>query len=201
MTLPRAPKAVIFDMDGLLLDSEAVYRDAMIETAQAGAIDLPQSVMHAMIGLPWVSSAKVLSGHFGDDFDTEGFRTEATRRFHLIADGGVCLKAGVVELLDHLDALALPRAICTSSAPEAVHHHIGGHGLLERFDAVIARGDYVRSKPEPEPFLVAAGRLGVDPADCLALEDSHNGVRAASSAGMMTVMVPDLLTAPGVRRP
>lgn len=182
-------------MDGLLLDSEAVYRDAMLETAAQARLDLPMAVIERMIGLPWVGSAAVLNGHYGEAFDTEAFRIDATERFHAIADAGVCLKAGVLELLDHLDALRLPRAICTSSAPEAVHHHIGGHGLLERFDTIVARGDYVRSKPEPEPFLVAAGRLGIEPQDCLALEDSHNGVRAASSAGMMTIMVPDLLQA------
>jgi HAD superfamily hydrolase (TIGR01509 family) len=195
VTLPRPPKAVIFDMDGLLIDSEAVYRDAMLATADAAKLDLPDSVIEQMIGLPWFASAKVLTEHYGEAFDTQAFRIESTRRFHEIGEVGICLKAGVIELLDHLDALTLPRAICTSSAPDQVDHHIGGHGLLARFDAIVARGDYVNSKPAPDPFLVAAARLGVDPADCLALEDSHNGVRAASSAGMMTVMVPDLLTA------
>ncbi|MEO8114567.1 MAG: HAD family hydrolase, partial [Phenylobacterium sp.] len=72
-------------------------------------------------------------------------------------------------------------------------HHIGAHGLLERFDAILASGDYPRAKPHPDPFLKAAEALGVAPEDCLALEDSHNGVRAAAAAGMMTIMVPDLL--------
>jgi beta-phosphoglucomutase-like phosphatase (HAD superfamily) len=69
-------------------------------------------------------------------------------------------------------------------------------GLLERFQIIIAQGDYVRGKPNPDPFLKAAEQLGVEPALCLALEDSYNGVRAASNAGMMTIMVPDLLAAP-----
>jgi HAD superfamily hydrolase (TIGR01509 family) len=182
-------------MDGLLIDSEAVYRDAMLETARETNLDLPDSVIEQMIGLPWYASAKVLTAHYGDDFDTHAFRIDSTRRFHEIGEAGICLKAGVIELLDHLDALALPRAICTSSAPDQVEHHIGGHGLLARFDTIVARGDYANAKPAPDPFLVAAGRLGIGAADCLALEDSHNGVRAASSAGMMTIMVPDLLTA------
>ena len=182
-------------MDGLLIDSEAVYRDAMLATAQAESFDLPEAVIGRMVGLPWYASAKVLTEHYGEAFDTHAFRIEATRRFHEIADAGVCLKAGVVELLDHLDALDMPRAICTSSAPDQVQRHIGHHGLLDRFTTIVARGDYAKAKPEPEPFIVTAGRLGIDPADCLALEDSHNGVRAASSAGMMTIMVPDLLEA------
>ena len=99
----------------------------------------------------------------------------------------------MVELLDALDAAGLPRAVATSSPHESVQQHLGRYGLLERFDSIVARGDYARGKPNPDPFLLAAERLGVAPEFCLALEDSHNGVRAAASAGMMTIMVPDLL--------
>jgi len=99
----------------------------------------------------------------------------------------------VLELLDHLDAAGLPRAIATSSRHVDVSHHLATHALGERFHAIVAQGDYARGKPHPDPYLTAAERLGVDPAACLALEDSHNGVRAAHAAGMMTIMVPDLL--------
>ena len=197
MSLPRPPRAVVFDMDGLLIDSESVYRDAMLETARAGDFHLPLDVIHRMVGLPWFSSVEVLLGHFGRDFDAEGFREEATRRFHVLTNAEVCLKAGVLEILDTLDVLGLKRAICTSSNRETAEHHIGHHGLLDRFDAIVARGDAARPKPNPDPFLLAAQRLGVTPAACLALEDSHNGIRAASSAGMMTIMVPDMLEATG----
>jgi HAD superfamily hydrolase (TIGR01509 family) len=92
-----------------------------------------------------------------------------------------------------LDELRLPRAIATSSLPHNVRHHLAAHGLIGRFHAIVAHGDYAAGKPAPDPFLMAAERLGVEPRLCLALEDSFNGVRSASSAGMMTVMVPDLL--------
>ncbi len=195
MSLPRAPRAIIFDMDGLLIDSESIYRDAMIEVAAEGQFDLPGSVIERMVGLPWANAAQALTDHYGPDFDTAAFRDDAVRRFHIVADAGVCLKAGVIELLDHLDTLALPRAVCTGSGHPAVQKHLGEHRLLDRFDAIIAHGDYARGKPDPEPFLVASQRLAIAPADCLVLEDSYNGVRAASAAGMMTVMVPDLLHA------
>ena len=97
------------------------------------------------------------------------------------------------ELLDFLDGSSLPRAIATSSRHEDVQRNLGAQGLRDRFQTVIARGDYARGKPHPEPFLKAAERLGVEPERCVALEDSYNGVRAASGAGMMTIMVPDLL--------
>jgi HAD superfamily hydrolase (TIGR01509 family) len=103
------------------------------------------------------------------------------------------LKAGVVELLDDLDALGLPRAIATSSTHASVERQLGG--MTGRFQAVVAHGDYARGKPSPDPFLTAAERLGVVPSACLGLEDSHNGVRAAHAAGLMTIMVPDLLEA------
>jgi beta-phosphoglucomutase-like phosphatase (HAD superfamily) len=74
-----------------------------------------------------------------------------------------------------------------------VKHHLAAHDLAHRFHEIVAAGDYARSKPAPDPFLKAAERLGVDPRNCLALEDSFNGVRSASAAGMMAVMVPDLL--------
>ena len=195
MSLPRAPRAIIFDMDGLLIDSESIYRDAMMEVAAEGQFELPWSVIERMVGVPWPDAVHALKAHFGQDFDTVGFRHQVEGRFHLVADAGICLKAGVLELLDYLDAIALPRAICTGSGHTAVERHMGGHGLLARFDTVVAHGDYARSKPSPDPFLATATRLGIEPVDCLVLEDSYNGVRAAAAAGMMTIMVPDLLHA------
>lgn len=193
MSLPRTPKAVVFDMDGLLVDTEVVYREAMIATALHDGRELPNELFLQLIGLSWQANAEILSAHYGAGFEPEPFRVETVRRFHELAEAEVALKAGVLEILDLLDELALPRAIATSSGRDAVNHHIGGHGLLDRFHAIMASGDYARAKPAPDPYLRAAEALGVAPQDCLALEDSHNGVRAASSAGMMTIMVPDLL--------
>lgn len=195
MSLPRQVRAVVFDMDGLLFDSESVYRDAMMATARDAGFEMPNALFLQCVGIPWAGNVTLLKAHYGEDFDTEAFRKEATRRFHVVADAEICLKAGVVEILDYLDQARLPRAVATSSRHETVQHHLGQHGLLARFDALVAQGDYARGKPAPDPFLTAADRLGIAPQDCLALEDSHNGVRAAHAAGMMTVMVPDLLDA------
>jgi len=195
MSFPRIVRAVVFDMDGLLFDSESVYRDAMMATARDAGFEMPEALFLKLVGIPWAGNVILLLEHYGADFDHEAFRKEATRRFHVVADAEICLKAGVVEILDALDSFDLPRAIATSSLPHTVEHHLGQHGLLDRFDALVAQGDYARGKPAPDPFLTAAARLGVAPGDCLALEDSHNGVRAAHAAGMMTVMVPDLLHA------
>src|SRR6202011_5385800 len=108
-------------------------------------------------------------------------------------DARLAPKLGALELLDTLDQFRLPRAIATSSFRRTVERHLTAHNLMGRFEEIVGHGDYERGKPAPDPFLKAAERLGVEPSLCLALEDSHNGVRSAPSAGMMTVMVPDLL--------
>ena len=188
-------EAVVFDMDGLLIDTERVVRDAMIDVARARGCDLPLEVFLTMVGLPDEDSRAVAVAHFGEDFDIEAFDDEVWARVEAELEVGAAVKAGVVELLDHLEAAGIPRAVATSSAHDTVERHLGRNGLLARFQTVVARGDYARGKPFADPFLVAAKRLGVAPGACLALEDSHNGVRAAHAAGMMTVMVPDLLEA------
>jgi HAD superfamily hydrolase (TIGR01509 family) len=193
MALPRPPKAVVFDMDGLLVDTETVYRDALISTAADMGQRLPFEVVQRMIGHTWPASAQVLRDHFGEAFDTDAMRARSIERFYEIAHAGVALKDGVVEILDFLQRAGLPRGVVTSSRRTEVEHHLGDHGLLGRFDFILAHGDYPRPKPNPDPYLTAAERLALAPREVLALEDSHNGVRAAAGAGMMTVMVPDLL--------
>ena len=193
MVFPRPIQAVVFDMDGLLIDTETGWRDAMMFTAKARGLVLTDAVFISMVGSPATRTRAILRNVFGADFAVESYLAAAADRFHAVVDVEDLLKAGVVELLDRLDALSLPRAIATSSPHSSVQAHLGANGLAKRFDAIIAQGDYVNGKPSPDPFLAAARALGVAPDACLALEDSHNGVRAAHTAGMMTVMVPDIL--------
>lgn len=193
MLLPRPVKAVVFDMDGLLVDTEQVVFQAMQATAEGSGRAMPFELFKQLVGLPGHVSDAIVREHFGADFDLVAWRDGVSHHFREIAAAGVALKAGVVELLAALDARRLPRAVATSSTRPAVEHSLGQHGLIERFDAIISRELQAHHKPHPDPFLKAAAALGVAPTDCLALEDSHNGVRAAAAAGMMTVMVPDLL--------
>jgi HAD superfamily hydrolase (TIGR01509 family) len=193
MVLPRRVHAVVFDMDGLLVDSETVYCEALTAQAAAMGHELPMDVLKQMIGHSWAGSEAVLRDHFGDGFDTDLLRDGSIERFYALAEAEIALKAGVLEILEHLDRAGVPRAVCTSSRRVDVEHHLAAHGLTDRFHAILAQGDYPRPKPNPDPYLKAAEALGVAPEHCLALEDSHNGVRAAAGAGMMTIMVPDLL--------
>ena len=194
MTLPFMPAAVIFDMDGLIFDTETLYQDAFLAAAADGGHNLSASLIQSTIGITWVQSRSLILGQLGSDFPIDNFFAQMVRHFDSLAATQLRIKPGVLELLDCLDLFAIPRCIATSSAHATVESHLAAHCLTERFHAVVGHGDYDASKPAPDPFLTAAKRLDVSPAHCLALEDSFNGVRSASAAGMMTFMVPDLLS-------
>jgi HAD superfamily hydrolase (TIGR01509 family) len=193
MTLPRPVAAVVFDMDGLLFDTEKLYGQAILTAASELGVEMTTEVFLTFVGTPWTHNRRQMLEAYGETYPAEELRVIWMEHFKLLVTDGLDLKPGVIGLLDLLDELEMPRAIATSSSHGTVTHHLGAHGLTDRFHHVVASGDYANSKPAPDPFLKAAERLGVDPRHCLALEDSLNGVRSASSAGMMTVMVPDLI--------
>lgn len=193
MHLPRAPAAVVFDMDGLLFDTERLYGQAFRSAGAELGYAVSDEVFIRLIGTSWLGNKAILLEHYGPEFPAEELGTIWMRHFRALIETALPLKPGALELLDALDELGLPRAIATSSSRRTVQHHLDFHGLADRFHEVVAHGDYAAGKPAPDPFLRAAARLGVAPSLCLALEDSHNGVRSASAAGMMTVMVPDLV--------
>jgi HAD superfamily hydrolase (TIGR01509 family) len=192
MKLPRKVQAVVFDMDGLIFNTEALYRDAIMAAATDRGHDMPLAFYLSTVGMSGEASRLAFRERYGEAFDLDGLWAAASQ-FYETTRLQLAVKAGVVELLDFLDGAGLPRAIATSSRHEDVQHNLAAQGLLDRFQTIVARGDYQQGKPHPDPFLKAAERLGVAPESCLALEDSHNGVRSAAGAGMMTIMVPDLL--------
>jgi HAD superfamily hydrolase (TIGR01509 family) len=195
MDLPRRPGAVIFDLDGLLFDTEALYQDAIMAAVGELGHDIEPAILHTMIGRPLAQTRAFLLEHYGNSFPVDELLATWRRHFAVTVETQLTLKPGALELLDALDTLGLPRAIATSSSHKTVQHHLGAFALGGRFHHIVASGDYAAGKPAPDPYLLAAERLGVDPSFCVALEDSHNGVRSAAAAGMMTVMVPDLLEA------
>jgi HAD superfamily hydrolase (TIGR01509 family) len=193
MKLPNRPEAVVFDMDGLLFDTEAIVRDAIVAAGPRLGFELPHSLFLSMLGLAGDASRAKLLEHYGPAFDVDAFWAAVGEHYSRLIEERPLLKAGVIELLDWLDAHQIPRAIATSSQHVYVQRNLAKHDLTGRFDVIVAHGDCEFGKPHPAPFLAAAHRLDADPARCLALEDSFNGVRAATAAGMMTIMVPDLL--------
>jgi HAD superfamily hydrolase (TIGR01509 family) len=180
-------------MDGLLFDTEALYQQAYVEAASLGGHDVSLDAIQVTIGMPWLRGRGLMLDVLGEQFPIDDYHARMTQRFVELSATELRLKPGVLELLDVLDDLDLPRCIATSSAHATVRDHLSAHELTHRFHAVIGHGDYENPKPAPDPYLVAAKRLGIPASSCLALEDSPVGVRSASAAGLMTVMVPDLV--------
>lgn len=189
----RPFKAAIFDMDGTLLDTEAVFRKIVFEVCGDLGFEMTDAVHHSMVGSSHERTSQLLIEAYGVSFPytlfDEKCRVIMRERMH----EAVPLKVGAREILIELRDRGIPTAIATSSRRPHAQLHLGTAGLYDMFETVVTRDDVVNPKPHPEPYLTAAGRLGIDPAQCLALEDSHTGVRAAHAAGMQTVMVPDLV--------
>jgi HAD superfamily hydrolase (TIGR01509 family) len=192
VTLPRKPLAVVFDLDGTLIDSEALVKEAHFAACGQLGFAMSEAQFLSLVGMHREANDTQLRLYYGDDFPLEDFI--AATRAH-VGERVAPLKPGAAELMDALDALALPYGLATSSRRPWVERHFAAHGLTERFRAVVTRQDCIEGKPHPEPYLNASRLLGVAPESVLALEDSHPGVRAAHAAGCMTVMVPDLLAA------
>ena len=186
-------EAVLFDMDGLLLDTEAVYTQAFLAAASANGIEMPLAFCHSMVGVPRTECEALIhdlvgAGPLLESF-WRAFRTSVRREI----DAGIAVKAGVSEILDFLDGQGLPAAVATSAGQVTAARNLAQAGLFDRFKTVVTRDDVARAKPAPDVYLEAARRLGVAPERCVALEDSHNGLRAAHAAGTMAIMVPDIL--------
>ncbi|MBX9946376.1 MAG: HAD family phosphatase [Reyranella sp.] len=186
-------EAVLFDMDGLLIDTEAVYIEALQVAAGALGVDMPLAFCHSMIGIPGRECDLMIQEFYGSGFDIERFRESFSAHTRRRFDDAVPVKAGAVELLDFLAARGLPLAVATSSGRATAERHLGRAGLRDRFAALATRDDVARAKPHPDVYLEAARRLGVSPKRCLAFEDSNPGLTAAHAAGAMAIMVPDIL--------
>ena len=191
--LRKPVAAAIFDMDGLLIDTEAVYIEAYHAAAQAIGTKMPIELCHAMIGVPTRECEAMIQDHFGPAFSVEQFRVHFNQHARLMLDAHVPVKPGAGELLAWLGGRGLPLAIATSSRPATVQRHLGRAGLLDHFKAVATRYDVEHAKPHPDVYLEAARRLGVAPERCIAFEDSNVGLTAAHTAGTMAIMVPDIV--------
>ncbi|MFC4062121.1 HAD family hydrolase [Planomonospora corallina] len=187
--------AVLFDMDGLLVDSEKIWFQVETEVMERlGGHWGPADQEHLVGGSMPSTVAYMLrvSGSQADPADVAAWMLEGmVRRLA----GDVEMMPGAAELLAAVRRAGLPAALVTSSArpiAQACLERIGGH----HFDHVVTGDDVARTKPDPEPYLTAARALGADPARCVALEDSPNGVTAATAAGCRVVAVPSVLPIP-----
>lgn len=190
----RTYKAVVFDLDGLLLDTERVALRSGLETLEAIGHPLPLSVLQGVVGLDSESGHKLICGWLQKEVPFASIYTPWGDNFRrLVQKNGIPLRPHVLEVLDALDRLDLPRAVATNSETEDARWKLKQSGLEARFEMVVGRDLAGGSKPAPHVYLHAARLLQVDPEDCLALEDSDTGVRAARVAGMTVVQIPDMV--------
>ncbi len=186
-------RGVLFDMDGLVLDTEKLYTRFWMEALHfyGFPMTLPQALK--MRAANSQLSEANLHSFFGPAVD---YRLCRNKRIELmdafIEENGVEVKPGIYALLDALDARGIPAAITSSAPKERIQKHLASVNLLHRFAAICSGHEVPRGKPAPDIYLHGAACLGLPPESCLALEDAPTGILAAHRAGCVTVMVPDL---------
>ncbi|QNR97769.1 HAD family phosphatase [Stenotrophomonas sp. 169] len=190
--LPFRPDAVIFDMDGLMIDSERVSIACWSEASAAMGIALPDGFFLQMVGLGDRDCERLLLQHI-DEARIASLFSNCHDLYEARTQAGLPLRPGILELLDLLKTHGVPRAVATSTRQPRANRKLAASGLLPYFDAVVTSSDVQHPKPAPDIYLRAAQQLGKDPARCLALEDSPAGTRAAVAAGMTAIQVPDLV--------
>lgn len=195
MEQPSTPlRAVIFDMDGTMVDTESLYHAAWQRTAQALGYTIGQEVLRETIGRRMEECLALLHQALGTDFPMARFEAAWWDVWVRMAQQeGITRKPGLDQLLHLLDHSQIPKAVATSSAQAEARYTLECAGLADRFSLVVTGDQVERGKPAPDIFLLTAERLGVHPTACLVVEDSEAGVHAATAAGMCTFMVPDLL--------
>lgn len=189
-------KAVVFDMDGVIFDSERAVMQCWKEVASRHNIPNIEKAILACTGTTMVRTREIMLNLYGADFPYDEYARESSAIFHSRYDGGrLPMKPGVKELLTFLKERGKKIALASSTRQQVVTDELRDAGIIGYFDRIIC-GDMVsRSKPAPDIFLKACEALNISPSDSYAIEDSYNGIRAAHAGGLHPIMVPDLLPA------
>ena len=189
-------KAVIFDMDGVIFDTEKVYLDIWIEVFEKYGYKMTKELYVNVMGTGRKNVIKTFLENFGDDLPIEKMYEEKDNQlFYIIENQGIPLKEGVKELFSMLKEKNYKIALATSAKRERVEKQIKDKWLKESFDAIVCGDDVEKGKPSPDIFLKAAKKIDVEPENCFVVEDSPAGIKAAFSVGMKGIHVEDLKVA------
>ena len=187
-------KAVIFDMDGLLLDTERLALRAWMEGAVELGATLSEETVLQTVGVDWAHTRKIVAGALpGGEAQMDALRVRVQEIYHELMQTDLVVKPGAPELLAALKDAGVPIGLATSTARTSAEWRLNKAGLLEYFDGVACGDEIAHGKPSPDIFLLSAERIGADPTGCVVLEDSPAGLKGAKDAGMGTMMVPDLV--------
>lgn len=186
--------AVVFDMDGVIFDSERATMLCWLELAEKYNIPNIEKPYLACTGTTDKRTREIMLEAYGDDFPYDEYAKEASKMYHDKYDGGrLPMKRGVQTLLAYLKHENKKIALASSTKRQTVINQLRDAGILDYFDEIVT-GDMVsHSKPDPEIFLLACEKIGVEPERAYAIEDSYNGIRSAYRGGLRPIMVPDLL--------
>lgn len=185
--------AVVFDMDGVIFDSEKLVVECWVETANRYGIVGVEQACKECLGLNRLAAKEKFLQRYGQDFPYDAYKQEMSDLYHKRArEGMLRMKPGVVELLTFLKEQGMKIALASSTREQVVTWELTDAGIIDYFDVIVC-GDMVsKSKPEPEIFLKACELLQVEPETALGIEDSYNGIRAAYAGGLRPIMVPDM---------
>lgn len=186
-------KAVLFDMDGLIFDTETLYKKCWQQAAKEQNLILTDDLYHSFIGVKDEECEKMLLEHFNEKLDLSKFRLTRNQQFLTLRQQGVAFKTGFSALLHKIKELKLNTAIVTSSKYEDVLINFSNSEHINNFDFIISAEDVSQGKPAPDCYFLACEKLALPTENCLVLEDSNNGVKAALSAGCQAIMIPDML--------
>lgn len=188
--------AVVFDMDGVIFDSERATMKCWLELAEKYDIKNIEEPYLACTGTTAQRTKEIMLEAYGDDFPYDVYAKEASTMYHEKYDGGrLPMKSGVHVILDFLKYENKKIALASSTRRQTVVNQLRDAGILEYFDEIVTGDMVTKSKPDPEIFLLACEKIGVKPENAYAIEDSYNGIRSASRGGLRPIMVPDLLPA------
>lgn len=185
-------RGVLFDMDGLVLDTEKLYTRFWMESARDLGYPMTFEQALGLRSLNRTAGQDRLTEYFGSGISYTAVRAHRIELMDAhIAEFGIEVKPGIFELMDYLQANGIASAITSSSPMENIQRHLAAHNLLHRFDKLCSGYDVPRGKPEPDIYLHGAASLDLYPGECLALEDSPTGILSAYRAGCLSVMIPD----------